>query len=218
MPASEISAAIEASFDGRRLLDHPFYRQWQEGLLSRPDLARYAEQYRHFERSLPQVLSAVADGLPVGTARELVELNLADESLHPEPHAALFEGFASAVGALAESAPSAATNDLIGVYGEAVNEGPVAALAVIAAYEVQAGDIAATKAASLEERYGLGSEANRFWKVHSEMEPSHAGWTTDALAELEADPKVVSHWSTRSARAWWSFLDERSECSTVAAG
>lgn len=213
---SDVSAAIERSLDGLRLLSHPFYRSWQEGLLAERDLALYAEQYRHFERSLPDVLSAIAADLPAGDARTLVEQNLDDESSQPEPHVILFEGFADAVGARPESDPVHATRDLVGVYAEAVKEGPVPALAVIAAYEAQAGDIATTKAGSLKERYGLKPEATRFWDVHSEMEAAHADWTVEALNTLQADPEVVAEWCARSATAWWSFLDDRLDCSNVA--
>ena len=209
MLASQVSAVIDRSLEGLRLLSHPFYRSWQEGLLPERDLALYAEQYRHFERSLPEVLSAIAGDLPAGDARNLVTQNLDDESSQPEPHVTLFEGFADAVGARPASDPSRATRELVEVYAEAAKQGPVPALAVIAAYEVQAGEIAATKAGSLKERYGLSSEATRFWDVHSEMEAAHADWTVEALNTLRADPDVVAEWSARSAQAWWSFLDDR---------
>jgi pyrroloquinoline quinone (PQQ) biosynthesis protein C len=216
MLASEVSSAIDRSLDGLRLLSHPFYRSWQDGLLADRDLALYAEQYRHFERSLPDVLSAIAGDLPAGEARRLVQQNLDDESSQPEPHVRLFEGFADAVGARPGTDAAPATRDLVGVYAEAAKLGPVPALAVIAAYEVQAGDIATTKAGSLKERYGLTSEATRFWDVHSEMEDAHADWTVEALNILRADPDVVSEWSGRSAKVWWSFLDDQLDCSTVA--
>ena len=216
MLASDVSAAIDRSLDGLRLLSHPFYRNWQQGLLAERDLAVYAEQYRHFERSLPAVLSAIAGDLPGGEARTLVVQNLDDESSRPEPHVRLFEGFADAVGARAESDASDATRQLIGVYAEAVKQGPVPALAVIAAYEVQAGDIASTKAGSLKQKYGLTSQATRFWDVHSEMEDEHADWTVEALTILEADPDAVAEWSGRSAQAWWSFLDDQLDCAAVA--
>lgn len=216
MLASEVSAAIDRSLDGLRLLNHPFYRSWQEGLLAERDLALYAEQYRHFERSLPVVLSAIAGDLPGGEARRLVVQNLDDESSRPEAHVRLFEGFADAVGARAKSDASNATRDLIDVYAEAVKQGPVPALAVIAAYEVQAGDIASTKAGSLKEKYGLTSEGTRFWDVHSEMEGEHADWTVEALNILEADPDEVAEWSGRSAKAWWSFLDDQVDCAALA--
>jgi pyrroloquinoline-quinone synthase len=211
MPASDVAIAVEESVDGFRLLDHPFYRKWQEGLLSRHDLGEYAGQYRCFEEVLPEALDGVAGQLSQGPARDLVTSNLDDERSRPEPHVQLFASFAEAVGAPACSEPTQATGQLVDLYRQAVASGPVAALSVIAAYEVQAAGIAATKAASLHQHYGLGRDAIRFWAVHSEMEESHAAWTTAALDDLGADPAMVSGWSTRSAEAWWAFLDERTE-------
>jgi pyrroloquinoline-quinone synthase len=209
MPPSEAAIAVDDVLDGLRLLDHPFYRKWQEGQLSRKELGAYAEQYRCFERYLPEALEAVAGHMSEGPARDLVSSNLDDERSRPEPHVQLFESFAAAVGAESSAAPTDATSRLLELYRDAVEEGPVPALAVIAAYEVQAGDVAATKADSLSCRYGLGADAIRFWAVHSEMESSHAAWTTAALDLLDADATTVSEWSGRSARAWWAFLDER---------
>jgi len=215
MSVNEVATTVETSLEGLRLLEHPYYRKWQEGLLRPEDLGAYAGQYRHFERHLPEVLSLVADQLPVGRASDLVTSNLEDECSRPEPHLQLFDGFAAAVGADDSAIPSDATAELVDVYRRAAEHSPVAALAVIAAYEVQAGDIAATKACSLQQHYGLGADATRFWTVHSEMEDSHAAWTTEALDVLGADAETVSEWSSRSAEAWWRFLDERLESATA---
>lgn len=215
MLASDVSAAVERSLKGLRLLGHPFYRSWQDGLLQQPDLARYAEQYRHFERSLPETLSVLAGSLPAGEPRRLVEQNLDDELSRPEAHVDLFEGFAEAVGAREASEPTPATQHLVDLYAEAVGRGAVPALAVVAAYEVQAGDIATTKAGSLKHRYGLTAHATSFWNVHSEIEATHADWTIEALTTLQADPDSVADWSGRSAQAWWSFLDDRLKSSSL---
>ena len=99
MLAPDLATAISDSVDGLRLLDHPFYRNWQQGLLSQEDLARYAEQYRFFEQTLPSILARIAGHLPEGDARELVERNLEDEASVPEAHVKLFEAFADATGA-----------------------------------------------------------------------------------------------------------------------
>jgi len=94
---------------GRHLLTHPFYRRWEAGTLAERELAAYAEQYRHIERELPVTLAAIADALPAGHARELVEANLADELGTPEPHVELFESFARATGAAPEARATPST-------------------------------------------------------------------------------------------------------------
>ncbi|HET9731193.1 MAG TPA: iron-containing redox enzyme family protein [Acidimicrobiales bacterium] len=192
-----------------RLLGHPFYRAWLAGALTRADLADYAAQYRHVEQILPATLEATAAALPAGQARRLVESNLADELSRPRPHLELLDDFALAVGADTDSAASRATAHLVATYQDAAEEGPVAALAVIGAYEVQAAEVASSKAASLRTDYHLDSAGTQFWDVHARLEESHADWTAEAIEELSPAPEEVSRHAGASAAAWWAFLDER---------
>jgi pyrroloquinoline quinone (PQQ) biosynthesis protein C len=192
---------------GHRLLDHPFYRRWEEGLLEAGELAAYAAQYRHFEAQLPSFLAELAGALPEGSARALIEANLADELDGPETHLALFERFAEAVEAPVESA-SPAMAELVSLYADAADGGdPDYALGVLAGYEVQASEVAVTKGAGLAQHYGVEAQGLEFWALHGEVEVDHARWTLEA-ASL-ADAERFSAGAEASARAWWSFLDER---------
>ncbi len=216
MHPAKVNDAIADALDGRRLLDHPFYRRWEAGTLSAAELAAYAEQYRHVEQALPEVLAATADRLPEGPARDLVLANLADEQGVPEPHRDLFESFAEAVGARPSAPATAATAALVDLQRGATAD-PVAALSVIAAYEVQAGAIAVSKSAGLSEHYGLDTAGTRFWDVHAAMEADHATWSLDALALLCRDADEVAGHAAAGAAAWWGFLDDR-EAAREAAG
>jgi pyrroloquinoline quinone (PQQ) biosynthesis protein C len=95
---------------------------------------------------------------------------------------------------------------------------PVAALSMVAAYEMQAADIAGSKADGLRTHYGMGDDDTAFWDVHRTQEVEHAGWTLEALEALEADPVVVQAAATVSADSWWLFLSEREEMAPAAAG
>jgi len=209
MHRDHVDITIAAAIDGRHLLDHPFYQRWERGELGRGELASYAEQYRSVERELPSVLRATVERLPAGDARDLVAANLADEESDPEPHAALFESFAEAVGARPGVTPSEATGQLVGLQRAAVAAGPATALAVVSAYEVQAADVAETKSRGLAHHYGIDRHGTRFWDVHAAMEADHAAWSLDAIALLDPDPDEVAAAAGASARAWWAFLDER---------
>jgi pyrroloquinoline quinone (PQQ) biosynthesis protein C len=204
MPSLDLLAAFDLAISDRRLLEHPYYRRWQDGLLTLGELGSYAEQYRHFESCLPGALSATADGLSEGPARKLVEDNLRDELSRPRPHAQIFEGFATAVGA-------DATRNLVELYRSASASDAVASLSVIGAYELQAAQVALTKGESLRAHYGLGAAETEFWDIHAELEQAHAAWTIDALQALGADPIRVNQFATESSEAWWSFLDERDD-------
>lgn len=214
MSPDDLRNSIEAALVGRRLLSHPFYERWEAGLLHPGELAAYAAQYAYFEAALPVLLRDMLDGLdPDSPAANLVAQNLADEEGNPQPHLTLFAGFADAVGAPA-SAPSDATRHLLDTYGRLVAGGSAHGLAALIAYELQAPEIAATKAAGLRAHYGLDASGTEFWDVHANMDREHADWAVDALAQLpgaeDASPAVRA-----AADAWWAFLDER-EATAVA--
>jgi pyrroloquinoline-quinone synthase len=205
----QVHDALGRALEGRRLLEHPFYQRWEAGELRPGELAAYAEQYRHIEQALPAVLATVVDGLPDGAARDLVAANLADERSVPEPHTALFEGFAAAAGAAPAAAPTPATAALVGLERSTAGADPLAALCMVAAYEVQAAAIATTKSAGLSEHYGLDRAGTRFWDVHAAMEAEHADWSVDALALLATVGDDLETPARAAAEAWWAFLDER---------
>jgi pyrroloquinoline quinone (PQQ) biosynthesis protein C len=209
MIRTEIEAVLAEVLRDRRLLDHPFYRRWEAGTLEPGELAAYAGQYRHFEAALPAVLAQVADGVDDPTARRLVQANLDDERGDPVPHIELFEGFAASVGATGHAAATPATDALVALYTSASTGPATGALAALAAYEVQAPGIAASKAEGLRTRYGLDAGGTRFWDVHATADEAHGAWLVDAIAALDGDRDTVEVAATAAAAAWWSFLDER---------
>ena len=172
-------------------MEHPFYRRWEAGRLAEGELAAYAEQYRYAERVLPEVLRSIVNGLPAGPGADLVAANLADEESVPEPHVTLFEGFASAVSADPTTPPGPAVGALVDLERTTAASDPVAAVAILAAYEVQSAEIAASKSAGLSTHYGVGPADTRFWDVHAEMEADHADWALEALALLANDADEI---------------------------
>ncbi len=107
------------------------------------------------------------------------------------------------------------TAALLAVVRTTASNDPVAALAMIAAYEVQAADIAASKGDGLRQHYGFDENGTRFWDVHRTQEVDHAGWSMEALTALGADLDVVQAAATVSADSWWLFLSEREELAPV---
>ena len=218
MHTPPMGGVLAEAIVGRHLLTHPFYRRWDAGQLAEGELAAYAEQYRHIERALPETLATIADALPAGRARELVEANLADELGSPEPHTELFESFAGPAGAAPRAPASPSTATLLALVTTAAATDPAAALAMVAAYEAQAADIAATKSEGLRRHYGFDRAGTRFWDVHVTQEAVHATWSTDALNDAGADPDSVLAAAVVSADSWWLFLSEREELAPAPAG
>jgi len=191
----------------RQLLDHPFYRRWEAGELSRDELARYAEQYRYFESMMPDFLARLRDELQPGEARDLVEANLRDE-VSPPSHLQLFELFAKCFDAT-DAPISPAMQKILDAYDGVSRRGTVAALAGLLAYESQGASVADSKGAGLAKHYDAPLEALLFWDEHGSVEGDHAEWTFDALASLSPDPDEVRTAARLVGDAWWAFLDER---------
>jgi pyrroloquinoline quinone (PQQ) biosynthesis protein C len=139
---------IESAIGARRLLAHPFYQRWQAGTLEAGELAAYATQYRYFEAQLPAYLATVLEAMPPGSARDLVAANLTDETSVPAPHLELFDSFAAAVDA-PRAEPAPATEALVACYSRWAEAPAASAIGALAAYEVQAAQVAASKAAGL---------------------------------------------------------------------
>jgi pyrroloquinoline quinone (PQQ) biosynthesis protein C len=208
-----LAAAVQRALDGRTLLTHPFYRRWEAGTLAPGELAEYAVHYRAFEAMLPDVLSAVvgdleSDGRPEAGA--MVRRNLDDELGNPESHLDLFDRFAAGLAtAPVASGPGPAAVSLADTYRALVAQGPVAALAGLAAYETQAAAVARTKAEGLRRWYGMDAAATAFWDVHATMDADHGDWALETLAAMGADPAAVGVAARTVADAWWALLDER---------
>jgi len=206
MDALTLETAVRARLRGRWLLDHPFYRRWTEGRVSVEELRAYAAQYRHFEAMLPAHLSAVADKAEAQPAlREQALRNRDDESTHLD----LFDGFAAALDAPRDAAPSPAMAHLLDTYAAASAQGASAGFAALLAYELQASGVAASKAEGLREHAILDGDSLRFWDLHATLDRDHAQWALDALAHSGADADTVTAAAGEAADAWWSFLDER---------
>jgi pyrroloquinoline quinone (PQQ) biosynthesis protein C len=143
-----------------------------------------------------------------------VQANLDDERAVTAPHLELFDVFAQAVGApVADASP--ATEALVELYRSLADTSAIEALAAVAAYEVQAPAIAASKADGLRRLYGVDADGTRFWDVHAGVDESHGAWMLEALASLAYGADDVAGPATAAADAWWAFLDERQAAAPV---
>jgi pyrroloquinoline-quinone synthase len=202
-----LNAVLDSTLRDVQLLDHPFYRRWEAGGLSKDELRWYAEQYRYFEAMLPVFLKCLARELPDGFVRDSVLKNLADEVAVPS-HLVLFDRFAAFYEA-SDAPISPAMEGLVQAYSEVLKRGPSAALAGLWAYESQGAGIADSKADGLAAHYGASREALDFWMAHGTVEGDHAKWTLEALEAMDPDVDEIETAALLIAQAWWSFLDER---------
>jgi len=208
-----LSARIDATLDGQRLLAHPFYQRWIAGTLRIDELREYAAQYRSIERSQPRWLAGIAGALEPGSARDSVQRVLDDEVGDDSSHADLFDRFASSIGAPESVPPSVATSALLRTVDALVDESPVAGLGGLLAYELQSSAVSKEKALGLRRHFKLDGDATAFWDTHAELDRRHCAWLQDAVAASGMSEERAVTAAGAAASAWWAFLDEREAAS-----
>jgi pyrroloquinoline-quinone synthase len=209
--------ALEGRIDRYDLLQHPFYRAWSKGELTREDLREYAAEYWHHVSAFPAYLSALHSRLPDGNLRRIVLGNLADEEglQDGRPHSDLWMDFAKGMGAEEASVcgrrTGPETRALLEHFRAAMQGPPAAALAALYAYESRVPGIAKTKAEGLERHYGADEAARRYFTVHKTADVHHARvWRNALAAELAAHPEETEAALAAgedAARELWVALD-----------
>ena len=212
MRISEVQKRLDDATSDHRLLAHPFYQAWTAGTLTTGDLATYAEQYWRQVEAFPGYLDAIADRLPDGRARAIVQANVADE--REGDHAGLWLRFAEAVGTTRErcraSAPEAETADCVGAFRRGTRTGSLAfALGMIYGYESQTPDVAETKVNGLRERYGIDGDGVTYFSLHGTLDVEHTRELLSALSEVVTDEASMAEaeaGARAGATAVWRLL------------
>src|SRR5438105_4760532 len=81
----------------RHLLNHAFYRAWNEGSITRSTLQGYACQYYHHVAAFPRYLSATHSQCSDLKSRQVLLENLRDEETGDENHPELWLRFVEAL-------------------------------------------------------------------------------------------------------------------------
>ena len=184
----DVIAGIDAARERWNVLEHPFYTRWEQGDLTREELARYAGEYRH---------AVVALARAAHTAR----LHANEEA----QHIALWDDFASALPVEEQAEPLPQTRCCATAWAAADDE--LGAAAILYAIEAGQPAISETKLRGLLEHYGFaeGSPAVEYFAVHGERDHEHAAEARTALDGVE-DERLV-HLAEAALAANWALLD-----------
>ena len=184
----DVIAGIDAARERWNVLEHPFYTRWEQGELTRDELARYAGEYRHAVVALAR--AARAGGLH------------ADEEAR---HIALWEEFASALGAGPAREPLPETRCCASAWAAADDE--LGAAAILYAIEAGQPAISETKLRGLLAHYGFRDDtaAVEYFTVHGERDHEHAAEARAALEGAE-DPHLVAL-AEAALASNWALLD-----------
>jgi pyrroloquinoline-quinone synthase len=192
---------IATRFD---LLQHPFYQRWAQGLLTRSELAYYAQQYAHVVRAIPRWLERVAD--QDSTNGEPLRAHAAEEWTH----VAMWDRFARAVGcdetAIAASVPNDATAALIARGDDLSAQGHGAA--VVWSIEAQSPAVSAEKLRGLRAHYGIDAETGGvYFAVHQELDREHEAQLRGVIDTSSATGRAAAPAAAASMLAgMWDLL------------
>jgi pyrroloquinoline-quinone synthase len=188
---------IDAARARWNLLQHPFYRRWNCGELSRADLAHYAGEYRH-------AVVALAD-----TAAKAAELNGLQHAREEAEHVDLWDQFAAAFGADTDRTPASETAECVGAW--TAPQDPLGALAVLYAVEAGQPEVSKVKLEGLAEHYGIAENepGAAYFALHSELDHEHASSARRLLAEhaSQTDAEALAAVAEDALRGNWTLLD-----------
>ena len=206
------SKKLNKKLDQYHLLNHPFYKSWNEGKLTREIIKDYAEQYYQHVKAFPRYISATHSICEDIEKRKILLENLQDEENPNADHPKLRKNFALAMGADSDKIENVKrewfTNDMIENFFYQARKSYAEGLASLYTYERQIPEIAETKIRGLKKFYGVTSkEGLEFFEAHKAADVIHrkeCEKLLDALTEEEKDKAEKA--SVLTARYLWNFL------------
>ena len=206
------SKILNKKLDQHHLLNHPFYKSWNEGKLTREIIKDYAEQYYQHVKAFPRYISATHSICEDIEKRKILLENLQDEENPNADHPKLWKNFALAMGADPDKIENVKrewfTNDMIENFFYQARKSYAEGLASLYTYERQIPEIAETKIRGLKKFYGVTSkEGLEFFEAHKAADVIHrkeCEKLLDALTEEEKDKAEKA--SMLTARYLWNFL------------
>ncbi len=206
------SKILNKKLDQYHLLNHPFYKSWNEGKLTREIIKDYAEQYYQHVKAFPRYISATHSICEDIEKRKILLENLQDEENPNADHPKLWKNFALAMGADPDKIENVKrewfTNDMIENFFYQARKSYAEGLASLYTYERQIPEIAETKIRGLKKFYGVTSkEGLEFFEAHKAADVIHrkeCEKLLDALTEEEKDKAEKA--SVLTARYLWNFL------------
>lgn len=215
----QFEQAIKDKIAEKNILNHPFYKQWNEGTLSISVLQDYAKQYYHFVEHFPMFVSSVHSNCSNPEVRRMLVENLADEegfktniNAHPE----LWLSFAEALGVKKEEVEKAELKEeakkmVNGFYELTKSSDYKTGLSALLGYEFQIPEVSRVKIDGLKKYYGLNSySAIEFFSVHEEADIYHSRDELNAILDncnTEDDQRNVLSSIGKSTSLYWQMLD-----------
>jgi pyrroloquinoline-quinone synthase len=185
------------------VLEHPFYRRWSSGDLTREELSHYAGEYRHAVVALAEAADAAARAAEPAVRAQISE-HAAEETAHVE----LWDDFARAVDADLTREPAEETAECVAAWTAAGDA--LEGLVVLYAIESAQPAISLTKLDGLAEHYGLAEgPGTEYFSLHGERDHEHAAQSRALIEERldGADEDRLVAVAESALRGNWTLLD-----------
>jgi pyrroloquinoline-quinone synthase len=181
---------IDSEIQKHHLLNHSFYKTWNEGALEQETIKEYAAQYFQHVSSFPRYLSAIHSNCDDIKVRQLLLENLVDEDKGDENHPELWMRFAEGMGNTREEVKNKIvmkeTRDLVETFmGLSKSEKYHIGLAALYCYESMQPEISETKKDGLQKFYNITDENTlKFFTVHMHADKWHRAVVRKMIIEL----------------------------------
>ena len=206
------SKQLNEKLDKYHLLNHYFYKAWNEGKLNREIIKDYAEQYYQHVKAFPRYISATHSLCEDLDKRKILLENLRDEEKDGADHPKLWRNFAIEMGSDGKKIENVKkekfTNELIDNFFKNGRSSYAEGLASLYTYERQIPEIAETKIRGLKNHYGVSSkEGLEFFEVHKAADVYHREACEKLLDGLSKEEQIKAEKSALStAKYLWNFL------------
>jgi pyrroloquinoline-quinone synthase len=181
---------VDSEIQKHHLLNHSFYKSWNEGALEKETIKEYAAQYFQHVSSFPRYLSAIHSNCDDIKVRQLLLENLVDEDKGDENHPELWMRFAEGMGNTREEVKNKITmretRDLVETFMRLKkSEKYHIGLAALYCYESMQPEISETKKDGLQKFYNIEDENTlKFFTVHMHADKWHRAVVRKLIIEL----------------------------------
>ena len=206
------SKQLNKKLDKYHLLNHPFYKSWNDGKLTREIIKDYAEQYYQHVKAFPRYISATHSICEDIEKRKIFLENLQDEENPDGDHPKLWKNFAISVGSdknkIEKAKQESFTKRMIDNFFKQGRKSYAEGLASLYTYERQIPEIADTKIRGLKKYYGVRSKKGlEFFEAHKAADVLHRKACEKLLDGLsKKEQKKAEKAALSTAKYLWNFL------------
>ena len=177
-----------------KLLEHPFYKDWECGKITTEQLSAYSKSYREFIELMPVFWQKISDALPMDN--DIASTIISEEN----QHIAFWDLWTTK---FQEVTNFPHLNELIGYYNDL---SPQALLGAVLAFEVQQPEVAKTKKAGLLNHYNFKIEDLIYFDEH-ELEDKHVNYGLSLFENL-SDKSEFENGFNRASELLYHGLDK----------